>query len=117
MALVCTPQAFAGPGEWDYLGSSGFTESAPGTYSSKVVSSGGGYFKTCATSNYPGNVYALREDDPGSNPSDDIDVAYAGAEKYYCHTWNVSQFVDGDNGKAELYLVTDQPAVKVEFWD
>ncbi|MFJ8896864.1 hypothetical protein ACIRCZ_19935 [Leifsonia sp. NPDC102414] len=106
----------AGAGEWDYLGSSGVYE-VNGQYYSDRFNSHGGNVKVCWTSNSTVKwYYGLYEYDEG-NDDDKVGTTrtqLAGG----CEEWNVDDYLDGDNGLAELYAVTVDPKVtKVEFWD
>ncbi|MER6016340.1 hypothetical protein [Streptomyces bluensis] len=103
-------------GEWDYLGSSGVYE-VNGQFYSQVFKSHGGNVKVCWTTNSTASwYYGLYEDDE-SNYDDKVGTTrtqHAGG----CEEWAVGDYVDGDNGLAELYAVTNDPKVtKVEFWD
>lgn len=113
--LVFPTSAFAGAGEWDYVGSSTFHSQ------SVVISSGGGNFKACNRSNVDAEV-KLWESDPGLNPDDSVNGGFMvpGQTLYAndCLIWDVRDAVDGDNKKAELYLTKQGTStIKVDFYD
>lgn len=103
-----------GAGEWDYLGHSVFHNQ------SIVFKSGGGNFKACISTGSAGGRYSLMEQDP-VNPDDEVNTEYIPPGG--CHTWNVASYVDGTNGKAELYLAIcnwckDRDyQTRADFWD
>lgn len=105
-----------GEGEWDYLGSSGVYE-INGQFYSQRFNSHGGNVKVCWTTDSTAKwYYGLYEYDE-SNDDDKVGTTrtqVAGG----CEEWAVGDYLDGDNGLAELYAVTNDPKVtKVEFWD
>ncbi|MCW8384481.1 hypothetical protein [Streptomyces justiciae] len=112
--------AWAGPGEWDYLGSSTFY-SVNGYYYSYTVNSGGGDFKICvttgATSDHLYGLFEYDPDDNGLNSDEKIgsSVALGNGD---CASWHVEAYVDGDNNRAELYVATQDSKVQsVKYWD
>ncbi|WP_338894630.1 hypothetical protein WBG99_02095 [Streptomyces sp. TG1A-60] len=103
-------------GECDYLGSSGVYE-VNGQFYSQRFNSHGCNVKVCWTTNSTNNwYYGLYEYDE-SNADDKVGTTRtqtAGG----CEEWAVGDYVDGDNGLAEMYAVTnDSKVTKVEFWD
>jgi hypothetical protein len=106
------------PPDWDLLGTTGFTETSEGIYKSNVGAySHGGLFHACVTTTWTGKAdYVLHEYDE-KNADEQVGgprTQTAGG----CETWDVDAYVDGDNGKAELYLVTNDPGKKtVTFYD
>jgi hypothetical protein len=120
-ALICAlvipfSSVFAGAGEWDYLG---LYPIPVGHYATKTVKSGGGDFKVCVV--YAANnqtfTYELYEDDSYPNPDDY--VGKATLSEGQCKVFNVRDYVDGSNDKAELYLFREYKSeyVTVRFWD
>ncbi|AOP46944.1 hypothetical protein SL103_12385 [Streptomyces lydicus] len=109
---------FGGPAHassgWDYKGATDFYHAGVGYYTHDVYSTGGG-LKVCvnsaATKKY---AYDLFEHDQTGNDEYLTSVDGAG-----CYTFsNIGKYVDGDNGKAELYMFTyDSSAVSVQWWD
>lgn len=109
----------SGEGEWDYLGHDRFT------HYSINFHSGGGNMKfhlsqSTATSQY--QTYAVREYDETNSDETLFTFSLPGSTG----TWEiiisgVSNFVDGDNGKAEIYLektnYIDQIYAEVDVWD
>jgi hypothetical protein len=113
VSLLAVPSASAAEG--DYLGSYSFGwNSNAGAYVTSVVNSSGGNFKTCVSSSASATYY-LYEYDP-DNPDDLIgSVVLSNGD---CHTFYVDNYVDGDNGRAELYLRTSSSAASsAKFWD
>lgn len=111
---VVTPM---GAGEWDYLGKlSTVSSQNPANY----VHSGGGDFKFQVESGPGGGAwYQLREYDPGSN-TDEIVTGY----EYFLYPGDtliyrgISNYVDGDNKKAEFYVYESfSGSGSVKFWD
>jgi len=90
-----------GAGTWDYVGQRRFTVS----FSEPIYSGGGDFMVKLGYMDFSSNTYHLYEYDP--NNSDDF------VGKYTFSTTNkewilrdIGNFVDGDNGKAEFYLVS-----------
>jgi hypothetical protein len=116
--IASTPAsaAPAGPGEWDYIGSSSFYE-VNGTYYSHEVKSSGGNFKACIETSTNGReLYGLFEADTNSSHEKigSSRTQVAGG----CETWDVSAYVDGDNNRAEVYVATtDSKAYNVRYYD
>lgn len=114
ISLIIPTSAFASSG-WDYVGASTFVKQ------SVVVNSTGGDFKVCQTSGKGGNV-ALWENDAGANPDDSVE-GFMTPGRYLapgqCAVWDVRDMVDGDNKKAELYVVKagDGNSISVKFYD
>lgn len=111
---VVTPM---GAGEWDYLGSlSTVSSQNPNNY----VHSGGGDFKFQVVSGPGGGAwYQLREYDPGSN-ADELVTGY----EYFLYPGDtliyrgISNYVDGDNKKAEFYVYESfSGSGSVKLWD
>ncbi|MCW1929523.1 hypothetical protein [Bhargavaea beijingensis] len=108
------PASVSASSGWDYVGSSNFTKS------SIIIYSTGGDFKACQTSGKGGYV-ALWENDP--NNADDAVEGFMSPGRYLepgrCAVWDVRNFVDGSNKKAELYLVksSDGNRIYVDFYD
>lgn len=89
---------FAGPGEWDNLGTYTYI------YSSKPVHSGGGDFRVCLSSsvNFSTTLH-LYEDDPGDNADEYVGANYFSPGE--CYTFSsIGKYVDGTNNKAEFYV-------------
>lgn len=92
-------------------------------YTTSVVSSVGGKFKICVTSSNTASLfnYELMEYDPGHTGSGKDD--YIGSiflKSGQCYWWNITDYIDGTNRKAELYIRTyaDIPSgTKVKFYD
>lgn len=113
---MCIPfSVSADSGNWEYLGSDVFKDM------SKVVQSSGGEFRFCISRDSAGGWYELVEYDP---ESPDESVGYFYVRPGDCAIADVSEFVDGADGKAGLYLYIpdwskDRPGkkTKVTFWD
>lgn len=112
IALTIPSSAFAsttsivqplGAGEWDYVGSDGVTLYVYTTVSTKDFSSGGGDFQVRVRNVDSNNSYAigLYEMDP-DNPDDLVGTARGYGNENF--TFNVRNYVDGSNKKAELYV-------------
>ncbi|CAG7646309.1 hypothetical protein PAESOLCIP111_05138 [Paenibacillus solanacearum] len=106
-----------GAGEWDYLGQRSTVSSQNPT---NYVHSGGGDFKFQVVSGPSGGAwYQLREYDPGSN-ADEIVTGY----EYFLYPGDtliyrgISNYVDGDNKKAEFYVYERfSGSGSVKYWD
>lgn len=111
-SVVTTPSVSPmGAGEWDYVGSSHVSYLDAGIYRSGYAHSTGGDFLVCATR---GNYYALWEYDP-TNADDHVSTKWIPAGG--CTAWrDIGGFVDGDNKKAEFYVVANASAY-VDFYD
>lgn len=108
-----------GSGEWDYIGHDRFT------HFSANFNSGGGNVKFVLTQHYntsQNQQYSIREYDESNTDETLSAFSIPGYEG----TWEViisgvSNFVDGDNGKAELYVektnYIDTTSADVEVWD
>lgn len=111
---VVTPM---GAGEWDYLGKlSTVSSQNPANY----VHSGGGDFKFQVESGPGGGAwYQLREYDPGSNADEVVTgheyLLYPGDTLIFR---GISNYVDGDNKKAEFYVYESfSGSASVKYWD
>lgn len=111
---VVTPM---GAGEWDYLGKlSTVSSQNPANY----VHSGGGDFKFQVVSGPGGGAwYQLREYDPGSNADEVVTgheyLLYPGDTLIFR---GISNYVDGDNKKAEFYVYESfSGSASVKYWD
>ncbi len=128
LTLVCTlvipfSAVFAADGA-NYIGTYTMTYSSTlHAWKTPVVSSVGGKFKICVTSSNTASKfnYELWEYDPGTTGSgrDDYigDVFLSSGQ---CYWWYVTDYIDGTNRKAELYIRTyaDIPSgTKVKFYD
>ena len=111
---VVTPM---GAGEWDYLGQRSTVSSQNPT---NYVHSGGGDFKFQVVSGPSGGAwYQLREYDPGSNADEVVTgyeyLLYPGDTLIYR---GISNYVDGDNKKAEFYVYESfSGSGSVKYWD
>lgn len=109
----------AGAGEWDSRGTYNADNwsSSHEAFATPAVDSGGGAFKFCV-SDQPvgGDWYRLWENDPGSRNDD-----YVGRKWLHhgeCFTVrDIGRFVDGNNKKAEFYVVVDHYYAKISFYD
>ena len=105
MAMLAGPANAVTPygaGEWDWVGSDVFTTQSANFYS------GGGDFMLCLSSDSKQGQYRLMEEDDFDHDEIvemyfyfDTDFDSAGCKVFH----GINSFVDGDNGKAELYLV------------
>lgn len=111
-----------GAGEWDSVGYVESINLATNTFNvSQTVSSGGGNFKMRVTNVNAGNTYRvwLYEKDSGSYTPvhTSARVGYDDDEI----TWDVSSFVDGSDGKAELFVhigyANTAENVTIQFFD
>ncbi|MFG2291475.1 hypothetical protein ACGFOU_36035 [Streptomyces sp. NPDC048595] len=102
---------------WDYKGDTKFYHGHYDDYTRDVYSTGG-YVKVCITSAATEKEdYELWEHDAkGDGDGDDFITDVDGAG---CYTFsNIGKYVDGHNGKAELYMSTQDPsAMSVQWWD
>lgn len=116
MSLMTAPSADAsdaGGGEWDYLGHFIFVPHSNGLNVTEIVESGGGNFKICPIVS-ESFAFRLYEYDP-DNPDDLVGTVNLGNQQ--CHVFDVSSYVDGTNGHAELFLASSSLQASVEFWD
>ncbi|MCR8842546.1 hypothetical protein NQ117_02520 [Paenibacillus sp. SC116] len=106
-----TPQS--GDGKWNWVGEDRLTRLGPNFYvSSPTVNSTGGDFRVCSTAN---DYYTLYEADSVPNPPDLVWTEKTGSDG--CAVWRkIGRFVDGDNRKAEFYIIGSKPAY-VWFYD
>ncbi|MBH5320270.1 hypothetical protein I6N90_20990 [Paenibacillus sp. GSMTC-2017] len=106
-----TPQA--GDGVWNWIGEDQLTRLGPNFYvSAPTVNSTGGDFRVCSTVH---DIYTLYEADSVPNPPDYVKRVATGSDK--CAVWRgIGGFVDGDNRKAEFYIVGSKSAY-VWFYD
>lgn len=119
LAISISGATSASAADWDDLGYGSFQwSSSGGSYLTRTVQSGGGYFKICVSSNDDTATYTIWESDP-DNPDDYVgsyNLGWGG-----CATHYVQSFVDGTNGQAELYVETrSQDAgedVDIHFYD
>jgi hypothetical protein len=93
-----------GAGEWDAVG---YVETiqltTTGVDVTQTVSSGGGNFKIKITNAIPDNVYRIWLYEKDSTGSTMIPHSPKYGYGNYEHTWDVSSYVDGSDGKAEIY--------------
>ncbi|MCQ6265134.1 hypothetical protein M1K46_05580 [Fictibacillus sp. WQ 8-8] len=107
LSMLIPTTAHAG---WDYQGSDVFTKQ------SKNFKSGGGSFKFCLSKNSKEGNYRMMEEDP-FNPDDWVSyeekdpTGYEpsfpniGFDSKGCVVYhNISKYVDGTDGQAELYI-------------
>jgi hypothetical protein len=92
-----------GAGEWDPMGQESFYVTMNGIVETKLIYSGGGLFKMRFSNVTFGNRISvwLYDQDPGED--DPIPPKSAYIESDGDLIFDVSNFVDGDNGKVELY--------------
>lgn len=89
--------AFAGPGEWNNIGTYGMT------YQTSMIRSGGGdfYFHNNGSSGY---TFTLYEVDEEGNPPEVVKSNFYVGPHSNSPVINVRNFVDGTNNQAELVL-------------
>jgi hypothetical protein len=116
-ALACSfvipfSSANAGAGEWDYLGHSGWV-----SRTTSIVESGGGNFMFCVEGYNNDTLYHLYEYDP-DNADDYVGFFDAELDPDKCTSaWNIDNFVDGTNDKAEFYVKANDGNFKVHWYD
>lgn len=108
------------PPSWDFMFTTGFNYLGEGVYrANEAALSHGGEFHACISTTFTGNAqYALYEYDEGANADEQVGstrTQTAGG----CETWDVDAYVDGDNNRAELYIVTNDPGASktVTYYD
>ncbi|GAA2335169.1 hypothetical protein [Streptomyces cuspidosporus] len=106
------------PPSWDLMFTTGFDYLGSKVWRSKDAAlSHGGEFHACIKTSYAGDArYALFEYDAenGDEQVGSTRTQTAGG----CETWDVDAYVDGDNNRAELYIVTNDPGTKtVTYYD
>lgn len=121
-ASAADPYITYAAGEWDKIG---YTQTIPiktnGFVSTQTVSSGGGNLQIRVTNSQYGQVYRvwLYEKDPSGYKSIPSSPKYGYGD--YTMTWDVSSFVDGTDGKAEIFAHIGYGEiaenVSLEFYD
>ncbi|MFF0724442.1 hypothetical protein [Streptomyces sp. NPDC004134] len=108
------------PPSWDFMFTTGFTFLGEGVYRANAAAlSHGGEFHACISTPFDYDAqYALFEYDEGANADEHVGstrTQTAGG----CETWDVDAYVDGDNNRAELYIVTNDPGAgkTVSYYD
>ncbi|GKU78192.1 hypothetical protein [Paenibacillus sp. L3-i20] len=103
----------AGDGVWNWIGEDQLTRLGPNYYvSAPTVNSTGGDFRVCSTVH---DYYTLYEADSVPNAPDLVWTERTGSNK--CAVWRgIGGFVDGDNRKAEFYIIGSKSAY-VWFYD
>jgi hypothetical protein len=83
----------------------------------ELKSGTGLHFKICSTnSSVSTHKYYVYEYDPGSG-NDDF-VTYSNTlDDNECKTFSIASYIDGDNNKAELYVVTNNSNTIIKFYD
>ncbi|WP_341963496.1 hypothetical protein NM897_17050 (plasmid) [Planococcus maritimus] len=103
-AVSAAPYISYGAGEWDQVGySQTLLLKTNNHVKTQTVSSGGGNFQIRVTGSYYGQVYKvwLYEADGDKYTSIPSSPKYGYGD--YTMTWDVSDYVDGTNGKAEIF--------------
>ncbi|MER8159950.1 hypothetical protein [Streptomyces sp. NPDC094472] len=116
--LLAASPAVASPG-WDFLYGTTFGPTDGGKYRSlKVGVSHGGNFATCLNTSDDDNLqgYSLYEQDASGNP--DEHVGYQTMAGDHCLYWyDIGKYVDGDNDRAEFYVVGSRFSESVLYFD
>ncbi|MCQ6268689.1 hypothetical protein M1K46_24250 [Fictibacillus sp. WQ 8-8] len=109
--------AFASSG-WDYVGESTFSKA------SVPVKSTGGDFKVCLAEGWSWEGYVkLMENDPDGKDEvvDPLLDFGKWLDKDHCAVWtNLDKYVDGDNNRAEFYIVKsqgDDVKIRIYYYD
>lgn len=122
MAVSAAPYVSYGAGEWDKIGYSQTLLLKTNNFvKTQTVSSGGGNLQIRVTGSHYGQVYRvwLYEADGDKYTLIPSSPKYGYGD--YTMTWDVSNYVDGTNGKAEVFAhigyAESEELVTLSFYD